>query len=74
MIHKQEVIAIYKMRSQGVTKIEDIDEYLDNHPCDECGHHYNDHFSVSLEEIEEARRPPSGETGNQGSTATTLAC
>ena len=31
-----------------------LEEYLDAHPCKQCGGHYNDHNYLTIEEIDDA--------------------
>ena len=35
---------------------DDLDKFLDEHPCKHCGAHYNDHDYLTKKDIADARR------------------
>jgi hypothetical protein len=42
------------MTKKSMPARECLEEYLDAHPCKQCGGHYNDHSYLTAEEIDEA--------------------
>jgi hypothetical protein len=53
---KREVLN-QRAKSRGFKGFKDeLEKWLDEHPCPECGEHYDDHLHLDDAEIEEAKK------------------